>query len=151
MQNQRKFLKDVSKALAMVAGIYVLVYAINSAMGGYWLRPGRDGRVRYKPEFGGLSVTVAILWQPRFGHNALGQTDYLGFIFQPLIAIDRAWIHRTHYLIDDDFNAWSKQLSPSRVHPKFRQESINARAKPSASSKGSPGKDSVKGFNLLVY
>lgn len=116
----------------LALAVYVVAYVLNSAAGGYWMIPGRDGRVRFKPEFGGLSMTVAIMWQPRFGHNALGQSDYLGAFFGPLILLDRAWIHPTHNLIDDDFDAWLEDLPPSKVHPKFRGEFVRERAKTAA-------------------
>ena len=132
MQKRRKIFKNAVKGFLLALGIYVVAYIANSAGGGYWLTFGRDGHVRFKPEFGGLSMTVAIMWQPRFGHNALGELDYLGCLFEPLILLDRAWLHPTHYLIDDGFDAWLKQLPPSEVHPKFRDEFIRWRAKPAA-------------------
>jgi len=132
MQKPRHKLKKVAKSFLLALGIYVVAYVVNSAAGGYWMIPSRDGRVRFKPEFGGLSMTVAIMWQPRFGHNALGQSDYPGAFFGPLIFLDRAWIHPTHNLIDDDFDAWLKDLPPSKVHPKFREEFVRERAKTAA-------------------
>lgn len=77
-------------------------------------------------------MTVAIMWQPRLGHNALGQLDYLGAFFGPLISLDRAWIHPTHYMFDDGFDAWLRALPPSKVHPKFREEFVRERAKTAA-------------------
>ena len=69
-------------------------------------------------------MTVAILWQPRFGHNALGETDYLGTLFEPLITLDRAWIHKTHYAIEKDFDGWFDHLTVSKVHPRWRDEFV---------------------------
>ena len=132
MQKRRKMFHNVVKALALWCGIYVVAYVLNSALGGYWLAPSRDGHFRFKQEFGGFSMTVAIMWQPRFGHNALEHLDYLGFLFEPLILLDRAWVHPTHYLIDDDFDSWLKQLPPSKVHPKFREDFVRDRVKPTA-------------------
>ena len=132
MQKLDTTLKKILKAFGIIFGAYVVAYVLNSAAGGYWPVPARDGHVRYKPEFGGLSMRAAIMWQPRFGRNAVGHFDYVGLLFQPLILLDRAWLHPTHYIVDDGFDAWFTQLPPSKIHPKFRQEFINARAKPAA-------------------
>ena len=132
MKNWRDKLKKLIKSLSIIFAIYVVAYVVNSVAGGYWMAPSRDGHVRFKPEFGALSVRVAIMWQPRIGHNALGQLDYFGFLFEPLILLDRAWVHPTHYMIDDSFNAWLHALPPSKVHPVFREEFIRERAKTAA-------------------
>src|SRR5689334_18517389 len=106
MQNRRAKFTKILKAASIALVIYIVAYIINSAGGGYWMIPSRDGQVRFKQEFGGMAMTVAIMWQPRFGHSALGQLDFFGAVFGPLIALDRAWIHRTHSLPDDDFDVW---------------------------------------------
>ena len=130
MQNRRAKFTKILKAVSIALAIYVVAYIVNSAAGGYWMIPGRDGQVRYKQEFGGLSMTVAIMWQPRFGHSALGHLDFFGTFFGPLVALDRAWIHPTHNLTDDDFDSWLRALPTSKVHPKFREEFVRERAKP---------------------
>src|SRR4030095_11752101 len=89
---QRKGLK----ILIIVVGAYVLLYAANSFMGGYWLgaawdKPSNDGRSTRE-----RMNTAGVMWQPRFGHNVVGkfgETDLLGYVFAPLIAVHRAWIH----------------------------------------------------------
>ena len=130
MQKQRsKFSKRITKVLWAMIAIYVVAYIANAAVGGYWMIPSRDGGVRFKPEYGGLSLTIAIMWQPRFGHFALGESDFVGVFFGPLISLDRAWIHTTHYMSDDSFDAWLKALPPSKVHPKLREEFICERSK----------------------
>jgi hypothetical protein len=117
-------LKVIARGVSVALSIYVLLYFLNSAMGGYWLVPGRDGRVRFKPEFGGLSMTVAIMWQPRLGHNSLGESDFLGTLSEPLILLDRAWFRKTHYLTDNDFDSWIEHLPVSKVHPRWRDEYV---------------------------
>ncbi|TAL05060.1 MAG: hypothetical protein EPO07_04170 [Verrucomicrobia bacterium] len=129
MQKRRKIFRNVVSGVSVVLAVYVVAYILNSAGGGYWMIPSRDGHVRFKSEFGGLSMTVAIMWQPRFGNNALGQLDCYGTFFGPLILLDQAWIHPTHYLTDDGFDAWLKQLPPSKVHPRFREEFVRERTK----------------------
>ena len=131
VQNRRGEFRKILKCVLLALAIYVVAYIVNSSVGGYWLIPDRDGHVRFKQEFGGLSMTVAIMWQPRFGHSALGQLDFLGAFFGPLIAVDRAWIHPTHHLTDDDFDGWLRALPASKVHPKFREEFARERAKSS--------------------
>jgi hypothetical protein len=69
-------------------------------------------------------MTVAIMWQPRFGHYSLGQVDNLGLAFAPLIQLDQSWIHHTHYLIDDGFDEWIKNLPLSQVHPRWRDDYV---------------------------
>jgi len=68
------------------------------------------------------------MWQPRFGHCSLGNADSLGIAFVPLIQIDQAWFHRTHYLSDTNFDVWLQSLPGSKVHPRFRQEFVKQRA-----------------------
>ena len=124
MRKKRDWLKRFLIWLLPVLLIYVLCYVVLSATGGYWMIPARDGKVRYSPEHSGMSLPVAILWQPRIGHSALGEDDLFGVIFGPLIAADRAWIHPTRHLLGDsvDIDAWIQNLPPSKVHPKFRAE-----------------------------
>jgi hypothetical protein len=135
MLKRRDKLKKIAKGVLLAFAIYMVAYVVNSASGGYWMIPGRDGHVRFKPEFGGLSMTVAIMWQPRFGHNALGHLDFFGAFFGPLIALDRAWVHPTHNLTDDDFDAWLNTLPASKVHPMHREKFVGERAKTTASGR----------------
>jgi hypothetical protein len=102
---------------------------LNSYLGGYWLELTRDGKDRFAPERGGLSLTDALMWQPRFGHCSLGYADSLGIAFVPLIQIDQAWFHPTHYLSDTNFDVWLHGLSPAKVHPRFRQDFIKQSGK----------------------
>jgi hypothetical protein len=105
-------------ALAICVFIYVFSYVLNSFFGGYWLIPERDGRDKYSF---GLSITDAILWQPRFGHEALGDLDLSGAFYTPLIRLDREFIHPTMYLSDETFEKISN-LKISQVHPHWRDE-----------------------------
>src|SRR3954467_2231019 len=100
--------------LGTCIGIYLIAYIANSSLGGYWLEPARDGRHRFVPEFGGLSLTDAIMWQPRLGHCALGRLDGTGLFFAPLIQIDQRCFHKTHYLSDYQFKEWIEQLPRSK-------------------------------------
>jgi hypothetical protein len=102
--------------------MYLFAYALNSALGGYWLRPERDGDHRFAPELGGLSLTDAIMWQPRFGCCALGHLDGAGLLFMPLIQLDQRCFHKTHYLTEPSYSRWIEQLPRSKVHPVFRED-----------------------------
>jgi len=127
-----RFLRIFKGAVLVVLALYLLAYIIDSSLGGYSLAPERDGKNRFKPEFGGLSITDAILWQPRFGHQSLGRLDFWGAVFSPLIAVDRAVFHHTHYMMDAEFENWLKSLPASKVQPQFRDKFIQQSKKPSA-------------------
>jgi hypothetical protein len=101
--------------------IYVVSYVLNSFFGGYWLIPERDGRDRF---YFGLSMTTAIMWQPLFGHEALGRLDYVGALCTPLIRFDRKFIHPTIYISDDAGNQKLSNLKVSQVHPHWRDEFV---------------------------
>lgn len=117
--------QTIPMGLLIAHGAYVLLYAVNSLMGGYWLVPawdrhrndGRSSRERMN--------TAGVMWQPRFGHNVVGKygdTDFLGYLFAPMIAMDRAWVHRTHLIVDSDFASWSQNVPLAEVHPKQRPQ-----------------------------
>jgi hypothetical protein len=118
----RQVTRRLAGIVCVVLGVYLLAYILNSYSGGYWLQLSRDGKDRFAPEFGGLSLTDAIMWQPRFGHYSLGSVDRLGFVFIIPIQIDQACFHKTHYLSDTNYKAWADQLHRSKVHPTFRDE-----------------------------
>ena len=100
--------------------IYVASYFLNSFAGGYWLRAVRDGKHLWPH---GLSMHDAVQWQPRFGYVERYERDFLGTFFFPLIRIDQTHWHRTFYMIDEkDFYFVTRDISPSLVHPKFREE-----------------------------
>jgi len=110
--------KTASIWLLSLLGVYVLSYAVNSLMGGYWLKPDMDGRDRYAS---GLSMFDAVLWQPRWGYCARGRgrTDLLGSFYRPMIWLDRALIHRTIYLFDDGGFERASSLTKRETHPAF--------------------------------
>jgi hypothetical protein len=116
-----KIVNRVALILWGMVGLYLLAYLVDSALGGYWLIPARDGRDHFLPELGGLSITDAIIWQPRFGHCELGHTDRAGLFFLPLFQIDQKWFHATHYLVDENYEKWIQGLPRSKVHPRFRE------------------------------
>jgi hypothetical protein len=97
---------------------YIASYALDSFYGGYWLIPEMDGRDHL---LGWWTMSDAFLWQPRWGHEALGDFDIPGILYQPLIAADRRWIHRTIYLSDRGFDSLN-HLKVSQVHPEFRDD-----------------------------
>jgi hypothetical protein len=63
----------------------------------------------------------AILWQPRFGHAAMGDLNSLGIFYSPLIFLDQKYVHATIYLSD-----WDKlsYLPASKVHPELRDDYV---------------------------
>lgn len=79
--------------------LYIASYVVLSAMGSY--RWSQSGRLRYSF---GLSVTDIEIWSPRgmtwepfrniYGADTT-RGDLLGYLYSPLIALDRAWLHPT--------------------------------------------------------
>jgi len=113
--------------LCLVTSVsYVLSYAVDSLLGGYYLKPEMDGIVRY--DFG-LAVPAAIMWQPRWGHDAVGRSDLLGKVYHPMIWLDRRLVHKTKYLFEDEgaLNSWLREAPLSEFHPEFRRELGEAR------------------------
>ena len=116
-----KSLRDLMRVFMILGFCYVASYCADSFFGGYWLIPEMDGRDRYSF---GLAMNDAFLWQPRFGHEALGNFDFLGTLYRPMLRLDRACIHRTIYLSDDKGFDRMKHLPVSKVHPEFRDDWI---------------------------
>jgi hypothetical protein len=120
--NKDKLKKEIRKScitIAICILIYVVSFIINSFFGGYWLVPEMDGRDR----LGGFwSLHTAVMWQPRFGHEAMGHLDYLGALYTPLIRFDRKLIHPTIYISDDEGEKKISNLKVSEVHPHWRDE-----------------------------
>jgi hypothetical protein len=116
--------------------VYVASYVIDSGTGGYYLVAEMDGKVRWRPEYGGLAFPSAILWQPRFGHDALANQDWLGWTYHPLIEIDRKYVHRTKYLVGPSLSLvegtaamlkWLDTAPLSEIHPDFRERVLKER------------------------
>lgn len=115
----------VLRALGAVSGVvvlYVITYCINSWGGGYWLVPERDGMQRYPAQYGGMAYSNAVLWQPRFGHYSLDNSDLLGSMYRPLIIMDRRWLHETFYM-EKDIAGWTDAVvRDGRYHPAFSKQ-----------------------------
>ena len=105
--------------LAICVSTYVVSYALNSFFGGYWLRPEMDDHDRYSF---GLAMPTAILWQPRIGHEAIGDLNFPGVFYTPLIQLDRELIHPTIYLSESNFDQKFSNLKVSQIHPHWRDE-----------------------------
>ena len=103
MKSPRKIRRYILGFLA-TALLYVGSYSCLSASGGYYY--GQSGRVRYGF---GLSVSDISIWQPRFLRwqrftNVRGEKttrgNFLGYVFCPLIVVDRWFVHPTSQLIE---------------------------------------------------
>jgi hypothetical protein len=105
--------------LAICVSTYVVSYALDSFFGGYWLRPEMDGHDRYSF---GLAMPTAILWQPRIGHEAIGDLNFPGTFYMPLIWFDRKFIHQTIHLSDEDFDQKFSNLTVAQVYPHWRDD-----------------------------
>jgi hypothetical protein len=99
--------------------LYGVSYFADSFFGGYWMFPEMDGRDRYSF---GLAMPTAVLWQPRFGHEAIGNHDLLGQFYSPLVHVDRIFLHPTIYLSDKNGFDKITHLPASKVHPDFRDD-----------------------------
>lgn len=110
----------------LTLAIYVGSYALNSRLGGYWLELERDGR--HKWGFG-LSMPVAVHWQPALGYQAQFKSDAIGVLYAPLIAADRKWFHPTKYIMEDGTFEWfANEARISDIHPKWREEWVKSKA-----------------------
>ena len=103
MRAPRKIRRYSLAALGVVL-FYVGSYCCLSASGGYCF--GQSGRVRYGF---GLSVSDISIWHPKFLYwqrftNVRGAKtthgNILGYVYCPLIALDRWLVHPTEQLID---------------------------------------------------
>ncbi len=113
LPTKKRSWRRLSRVLVFIVLLYVTSYFVDSFCGGYWTQPEMDGRDRYSF---GLAMRTAILWQPRFGHEAIGNLNYLGVFFTPLIRFDRRFIHPTLYVGDEEVG----RLPRSKVHPVWR-------------------------------
>jgi len=87
--------------------------------GGYWLAYEMDGRDRWSF---GLATMDSIMWQPRFGREAIGQIDFLGLVYTPLVRLDRKFMHPSMRISDKDFAERFSGLKVSQIHPHWRDE-----------------------------
>ncbi len=110
----------LAAGMVAIAVVYVGSYSVNSALGGYWLKPERDGLHGWSS---GHSMHTAILWQPAYGYSARYKSDWIGTLFSPLVSIDRRWFHPTMYVTDDATFEWIKyKARPSDIHSRWRAE-----------------------------
>ncbi len=79
----------------------------------------RDGRNRWRS---GMSITDAILFQPRFGYHPPFGGDVVGTLYAPLIRLDRRWVHPTRYITDKGTFEWAQAFPLDEIHPQFREE-----------------------------
>ena len=84
--------------------LYLLSYVVLSALGTY--RIDISGRTRFSS---GVGLTDCELWQPlgmyhkrylSVGGTSSTSADPLGYFYGPLIAADRAWVHKSHYIFE---------------------------------------------------
>lgn len=133
---KKKKITILTVVCVLLPVLYVLSYTINSACGGYWMKPVLDKRDRYSEDFGGLAMPTAIHWQPAVGYFALGKRDLIGTFYSPLIKLDRRHIHPTKYMSDSIFD-WANGLAIEKIHPEFRDETRKAREKHNGEQKPS--------------
>lgn len=102
--------------------IWLMLYAWNSVAGGYALKP-----VTYRaisPEGGSIDYRVYLVWRPLVGRFKDGsfKTDFLGYLFSPLILADRSFVHRSIDLAKPgDWDA-AQALRTRQLHPDDRAQ-----------------------------
>lgn len=113
-------MKRFAKWAGSLLAVYLLMYTLNSILGGYWMKPVSDGTVRYSF---GLSIPVAIMWQPRLGYATPLETNLIGYAFYPLIRFDQRFVHPTRYLTVEKDEQWFFSESAAKdAHPHFQSE-----------------------------
>lgn len=103
---RQKLLKALLLAFLICLVLYVGIYIVLSCMGGYYFN--QSGKVRYRSI--GLAVSDISTWNPkgcRFQYqyiNLRGESvsrgNELGYLFAPLIMLDRRFFHPTEVLIE---------------------------------------------------
>ena len=102
---RRHGMRGYSAAIAAFLLLYVLSYACLSAMGRYRARP--SGEHRYAGN--GMAMMDRSLWCPAgmvwerrkdISGNYVVEADPLGWLFLPLISIDRCLVHPTASLLE---------------------------------------------------
>tara|TARA_R110002049_G_scaffold201707_1_gene372427 strand:- start:800 stop:1138 length:339 start_codon:yes stop_codon:yes gene_type:complete len=103
---RQKLLKELLWSLPILLVLYVGVYITLSCLGGYYFN--QSGKVRYRSM--GLAVSDISTWTPkgcRFQYrfkNTRGEYvsrgNEPGYLFAPLIMLDRRFFHPTEVLIE---------------------------------------------------
>lgn len=114
------------KILLILVLLYIGSYSANSMLGGYWMRPERAAKAR-----GAAASSDQIEWQPRIGFVSRASTDVTGYIFWPLVQLDRRFVHHSRDLADENTFVWADSLPPAKIHPLQREEIRKGRAEAS--------------------
>lgn len=124
MKRKKKQSGSKFKIILVVIALYLGSYAVNSLMGGYWMRPERRAAAGAAEE---------IVWQPRIGFVSRSATDAAGYAFWPLVQLDRRFVHLSRDLGDDKTFEWADSLPLAQVHPALREEVRKGRREASKS------------------
>lgn len=105
MKSRLKLLRNWLIAVSFWLMVYVGIYIILTLQGGYYLN--QSGKVRYRSIW--LSVSDISTWNPKgcwyqakFKNTkgvSVSRGNDLGYLFSPLIMIDRKYFHPTIILI----------------------------------------------------
>lgn len=105
---RKKVVKQTLIAVGILLAVYVGTYITLSCLGGYYFN--QSGKIRYRSM--GLSVTDISTWNPkgcRFQYrfkNIKGEYvsrgNDLGYLFAPLIMLDRRFVHPTQVLFEPE-------------------------------------------------
>lgn len=107
-QRKKKVLKEMLLALPIYLAIYVGVYLYLSWNGAY--RFNQTGQVRYRSI--GMATSDIVIWTPQgcwfqykfknIKGEYVSRGNELGYLFAPLIMIDRKWFHPTKIWIEPE-------------------------------------------------
>jgi hypothetical protein len=107
--------------LLLMIGIalYLALYIPNTMCGGYWGRPV-SGMMEFAP---GMAFHSAFLWQPRIGYEDTYNESPAGWLWSPLIHLDRRYFHRSLDLFNSDDEALIFSTNRAvKWHPKALEE-----------------------------
>jgi hypothetical protein len=107
--------------------LYVVSYLVNSSTGGYYWLVVNDGTGVYGPS-GSRIATSVILWQPRIGHGNGDHSGLLGYVYRPLIQLDRRLWHPKidASKMDRDYFSRVSKLRVRDIHPETHDEFVTA-------------------------
>jgi hypothetical protein len=103
IRRKRRLIRLAIVAIGLAA--YVGSYAVMSAAGDY--QASQSGRLRYVT---GPAVTDVYHWQPAMAYwqpfrdirgNDTSHGNLLGYVYSPLIRLDRKWRHPSVYIFDE--------------------------------------------------
>ena len=89
-ESQNRAKTRIAKAVLIAVVVYLVVYGVLSALGGYSERL-YVSRCRYRF---GIGIPTSQLWEPLFVKNTPWEMNVPGWVFAPCVWVDRRVWHR---------------------------------------------------------